>query len=386
MSLKAILDKLCDQISDAVLDAILKDDERARVACECMVTNGALWVAGEITTKTYVDIPTIAREVIKNVGYIKPEYGFYWETAGVLVSIKEQSKDIARGVDSFVEKPGGKIVKEDLEHLGAGDQGLMIGYACSETKELMPLPIILAHALVKRLAFVRKREILDYLRPDGKSQVSILYEDDKPKKIDNILISSQHDENVPYKKIKKDIIDEVILPVIPSDLVDKNTHYLVNPTGRFVTGGPVGDTGLTGRKNVVDTYGGVIPHGGGSLSGKDPTKVDRSGQYMARYVAKNIVASGLAKKCLVEIAYGIGIPEPLAVSVDTFGTGKISDENIKEAVLEVFDLRPGMIIKELSLRRPIYQKTACYGHFGRPELDLPWERTDKVSELKKAIK
>lgn len=375
-------DKICDQISDAILDAILKNDPQARVACECMVTNGALWIAGEITTKTYVEIPQIAREVIKEIGYDKPEYGFYWETCGVLVSIKEQSKDIARGVDSFKKTKGGEIIEEDLENLGAGDQGLMIGYATNETKEAMPLPILLAHRLTKRLSEVRKKKILNYLRPDGKSQVTVLYQNDKPKKIVNVLVSAQHDPGISLSKIKKDIIETVILPVLPKELIKGKVDFYVNPTGRFVIGGPVADTGLTGRKNIVDTYGGVVPHGGGCLSGKDPTKVDRSGTYMARYIAKNIVKAGLASRCLVELAYGIGLPNPLNVDINTFGTSIVSEEKIKQLVFKIFDLRPGMVIKNLNLRRVTYQPVACYGHFGREDLDLPWEKTDKIIDIR----
>lgn len=376
-------DKLCDQISDAILDAILKDDPRGRVAVEALVTNGVCVVAGEVTTKTYVDIPRVVREVIKDVGYLDAQYGFQWETSGVLVAIQEQSGDIARGVDSYLKGRGGEIVKEDLAKLGAGDQGLMFGYATTETKEYMPLPIVLAHKLTHRLAQVRKTGLVKGLRPDGKSQVTVEYNGDRPKRVHTVLIAAQHDSDLEPEKLKAEILRHVIKKVIPKNLLDKKTRILVNSTGRFVKGGPQADTGLTGRKIIVDTYGGWARHGGGCFSGKDPSKVDRSGSYMARYVAKNLVAAGLAKKLEVQVAYAIGVPEPLSVRVDTFGTGKIAEDAIVEIIQKVFDLRPGMIIKNLNLRRPIYRQVSAYGHFGRSDLKLPWENLDKVKDIKK---
>ncbi len=376
-------DKLCDQISDAVLDAILKDDPRGRVAVEALVTNGVCVVAGEITTKTYVDIPRVARGVIKDVGYSDAEYGFQWETSGVMVAIQEQSGDIARGVDSYETGKRGEIVKEDLASLGAGDQGLMFGYATNETREYMPLPIVLAHKLTRRLAEVRKNGAVKHLRPDGKSQVTVEYNGDRPKRVHTVLIAAQHDPDVESEKLKGEIEKHVIRRVIPAKLLDKKTRILINSTGRFVKGGPQADTGLTGRKIIVDTYGGMARHGGGCFSGKDPSKVDRSGSYMARYVAKNLVAAGLAAKIEVQIAYAIGVPEPLAVRVDTFGSGRLAEDAIIEIIGKVFDLRPGMIIKNLKLRRPIYRQVAAYGHFGRSDLNLPWERLDKVREIRK---
>jgi S-adenosylmethionine synthetase len=376
-------DKVCDQVSDAILDAIMDKDPPGRVAVETLVTNGLCLVAGEVTTGCYVDIPQIVRGTIKDIGYTRAKYGFDYETCGVMVAIKEQSKDIARGVDKALEIRGGEVVKEDLEGLGAGDQGLMFGFACTETKELMPLPITLSHNLAKKLAEVRKTGELSYLRPDGKSQVTVEYEKDKPVRIHTVLIAAQHAPEIDSEKMKEEIIERVILPILPENLVDDKIKYYVNPTGRFVIGGPQGDTGVTGRKIIVDTYGGYSRHGGGAFSGKDPTKVDRSGTYAARWVAKNIVAAGLAKKCEVQLAYAIGIAHPLSIMVDTFGTGEISDAKIEELIDETFDLRPGLIIKHMKLRRPLYKQVAAYGHFGRPELNLPWESTDKAAELKK---
>ncbi len=379
-------DKICDQLSDAILDAIMAKDPMGRVACECLVTTGLIVVAGEITTGCYVDIPKIARETIREIGFTDAKMGFDYETCGVIVSVKEQSKDIARGVDKALEIRGGEVTKEDLAALGAGDQGLMFGYACDETEELMPMPIMLSHKLTKRLADVRKDGTLPYLRPDGKSQVTIEYNDGRPVRIDSVLISSQHAPDVKYDKIRKDIIDEVITPILPPQLVDKDIKYYVNPTGRFVVGGPHGDAGVTGRKIIVDTYGGYGRHGGGAFSGKDPTKVDRSAAYAVRYLAKNVVAAGLAKKCEVQVAYAIGVAKPLSVMVDTFGTGKIADEKIADILQKAFDLRPGFILKELDLRRPIYKQVAAYGHFGRDDLNVPWEKTDLVPKLKKLAK
>ncbi|MEE8637844.1 MAG: methionine adenosyltransferase [Candidatus Margulisiibacteriota bacterium] len=376
-------DKMCDQISDAILDAIMERDPPGRVAVETLVTNGTCVVAGEITTGCYIEIPQIVRNTIKEIGYTRAKYGFDYETCGVMLAIQGQSKDIARGVDKALEIKGGEVVKEDLEGLGAGDQGLMFGFACDETEELMPLPITLAHKLAKKLAEVRKTGELSYLRPDGKSQVTIEYEDDRPLRVHTALIAAQHSPDVAVEKIKQDIIERVILPTLPGKLVDDKIKYYVNPTGRFVIGGPQGDTGVTGRKIIVDTYGGYSRHGGGCFSGKDPTKVDRSGTYAARWVAKNILAAGLAKKCEVQIAYAIGIARPLSVMVDTFGTGEIPDTKIAKLVDDTFDLRPGLIIKNLKLRRPLYKQVAAYGHFGRLDLDLPWEKTDKAAELKK---
>ncbi|WP_404459166.1 methionine adenosyltransferase [Sutcliffiella horikoshii] len=376
-------DKICDQISDSILDAILTNDPNARVACETSVTTGLVLVAGEITTSTYVDIPKIVRETIQGIGYTRAKYGFDAETCAVLTSIDEQSADIAMGVDQALEAREGQMSDAEIEAIGAGDQGLMFGYACNETKELMPLPISLAHKLSRRLTEVRKDEVLPYLRPDGKTQVTVEYdENDQPVRIDTIVISTQHHPEVSLDRIQRNIKEYVIKPVVPAELIDESTKYFINPTGRFVIGGPQGDAGLTGRKIIVDTYGGYARHGGGAFSGKDATKVDRSGAYAARYVAKNIVASGLADKCEVQLAYAIGVAQPVSIAVDTFGTGKVSEEKLVELVRNNFDLRPAGIIKMLDLRRPIYKQTAAYGHFGRNDLDLPWEQTDKADALK----
>ncbi|ADH60310.1 S-adenosylmethionine synthetase [Thermoanaerobacter mathranii subsp. mathranii str. A3] len=376
-------DKICDQISDAILDEILKKDPYARVACETAVTTGLVLVMGEITTECYVDIPKVVRKVIEDIGYTRAKYGFDADTCAVITSIDEQSPDIALGVDKALEAKRGELSNSEIEAIGAGDQGLMFGFACDETEELMPMPIMLAHKLARRLAEVRKNGTLSYLRPDGKTQVTVEYEDDRPVRVDSVVVSAQHAPDIDYKTIERDIIEHVIKVIIPENMLDDKTKIFVNPTGRFVIGGPQGDSGLTGRKIIVDTYGGYARHGGGAFSGKDPTKVDRSASYAARYVAKNIVAAGLAKKCEVQLAYAIGVATPLEIGVDTFGTGKIPDEKISEIVKQVFDLRPAAIIRDLDLRRPIYRQVAAYGHFGRHDLDLPWEKTDKVDILKK---
>ncbi|MGM0509429.1 MAG: methionine adenosyltransferase [Fusobacteriota bacterium] len=378
-------DKMADQISDAILDAILDKDSTARVACETFLTTGSVIVGGEIRTDCYVNIQEIIRKTVKEIGYTKAEYGFDYETCAILNSIHSQSPDIAQGVDKALEAKEGKMEDDDIEALGAGDQGLMFGYAVNETEEYMPLPIILAHKLARRLAFVRKNKLLNYLRPDGKTQVTVEYENGIPIKVDTVVISTQHSKNIKQKQIRQDIIEKVIKPVIPEKYIKDNIKYHINPTGRFVVGGPKGDAGLTGRKIIVDTYGGVGRHGGGAFSGKDATKVDRSGTYAARWVAKNIVAAELADRCEVQLAYAIGVAEPVSLSINTYGTEKISSKKIEEAVIKTFDLRPGAIIEDLDLQRPIYKKTAVYGHFGRNDIDFPWERLDKVETLKREI-
>ena len=377
-------DKICDQISDAVLDAFITVDPMARVACECAVTTGLVLVFGEVSLKEgYVDIPGIVRDVIRDVGYTRAKYGFDYETCGVTVSLKEQSSDIAQGVDASFEAREGQTTADELER-GAGDQGMMMGFACNETKELMPLTISLAHKLCRRLAQVRKDGVLDYLRPDGKSQVTVEYEYGRPKRIDAIVLSSQHDTVVSNEQLRHDLVDIVVQEIIPPELLDERTRYFINPTGRFVIGGPMGDAGLTGRKIIVDSYGGIARHGGGAFSGKDPTKVDRSGAYAARYVAKNIVAAGLADRIEVQLSYAIGVARPTSVAIETFGTGHVDDALILSLVNEHFDLRPAAIIRDLNLRRPIYRATAAYGHFGRDDIDAPWERIDKAAALRKA--
>lgn len=378
-------DKICDQISDAVLDAILEKDSNAHVACEVTATTGMVHVMGEISTSCYVDIAAIAREVVTEIGYDNVSAGFNGKTCAVLTSIDAQSPDIAMGVNKAFEVKEENKLDDENDKIGAGDQGLMFGYACNETPELMPLPISLAHKLAKRLTKVRKEGTLSYLRPDGKTQVTVEYDGDKPLRVDTIVISTQHSEVVELEQIRTDIKNEVIFPVIPKSLIDEHTKFFINPTGRFVIGGPVGDTGLTGRKVIVDTYGGYSRHGGGAFSGKDPTKVDRSAAYAARYIAKNIVGAGLADKCEVQIAYAIGVARPVSIMVDTFGSSRISDEKIAVAVEKVFDLRPAAIIEKLGLRKPIYRNLAAYGHMGREDLCVSWEKLDKVDELKRAL-
>lgn len=378
-------DKMSDQISDAILDEILKHDPEARVACETAVTTGMVFVAGEISTKTYVDIPQVVRQTVEEIGYTRAKYGFDAETCAVITAIDEQSLDIAKGVDQALEARRGEL-DEEIEAIGAGDQGLMFGYATNETEEYMPLPINLSHKLARRLADVRKNRVLDYLRPDGKTQVTVEYdENERPVRVDTIVISTQHHEEVSNEQIEKDMIEHVVKAVVPQNLLDDETKYFINPSGRFVIGGPKGDVGLTGRKIIVDTYGGYARHGGGAFSGKDPTKVDRSGAYAARYVAKHIVAAGLAEKCEVQLAYAIGVAEPVSISIDTFGTGTHREEELVKAVRKLFDLRPAGIIRMLDLRKPIYKHTAAYGHFGRTDIIFPWERLDKVEELQKLV-
>ncbi|OZS77159.1 methionine adenosyltransferase [Tetzosporium hominis] len=376
-------DKICDQISDAILDAILTEDPNARVACETTVTTGLVLVAGEITTSAYVDIQKTVRETVREIGYTRAKFGFDADTSAVLTAIDEQSADIALGVDQALEAREGSMTDADIEAIGAGDQGLMFGFACNETEELMPLPISLAHKLSRRLSEVRKNETLEYLRPDGKTQVTVEYDENgKPVRVDTIVISTQHAPEVTLEQIQSDLKEHVINAVVPAEWIDENTKYFINPTGRFVIGGPQGDAGLTGRKIIVDTYGGYARHGGGAFSGKDATKVDRSAAYAARYVAKNIVAAGLADKVEVQLAYAIGVAQPVSIAVDTFGTGKATEADMVTWIRELFDLRPAGIIKMLDLRRPIYKQTAAYGHFGRTDIDVPWEKTDKAADLK----
>jgi S-adenosylmethionine synthetase len=375
-------DKLCDQISDAILDAVLRDDPTSRCAAECYATTGTVIVGGEITTKTYVDMQKLVRDVVRDIGYTRAKYGFDYETCGVLLAIKEQSPDIAQGVNEALEFKQGEMEEDAALKVGAGDQGMMIGFACNETPELMPMPIALAHKLCRQLAQVRKDGTLDYLRPDGKSQVTVEYEYGKPKRVDAVVISAQHDAGVSWEQIQRDIRTHVVQPIVSEEFLDGATKYYVNPTGRFVTGGPMGDAGLTGRKIIVDTYGGMARHGGGAFSGKDPTKVDRSAAYAARYVAKNVVAAGLADRFEVQIAYAIGVAHPLSVNFETFGTEHVDEATIGKLIAKHFDLRPGAIIRDLRLRRPIYRPTASYGHFGRDDIDAPWEETDKADRLR----
>jgi len=377
-------DKMADQISDSVLDAIIALDPMARVACETLVTTGIVHVGGEITTNCYVDIPRIVRTTVKEIGYTRAKYGFDGDTCGVITSIDEQSPDIALGVDKALEAKEGEM--DEIEAIGAGDQGMMFGYATDETPEMMPLPISISHQLARRLSVVRKTRVLPWLRPDGKTQVTVEYDGNRPVRIDTIVVSAQHRPDIELKEIKKELIEKVVLRLVPAGFLDANTKYYINPTGRFVVGGPQGDAGLTGRKIIVDTYGGMARHGGGAFSGKDPTKVDRSGAYAARYVAKNVVAAGLASKCEIQLAYAIGVARPVSVLVETFGTAKVDEALIAKLIAAHFDLRPAGIIKTLDLRRPIYRQTAAYGHFGRTDVDLPWERTDKAEILRREAK
>ncbi len=376
-------DKICDQVSDAVLDAIIAEDPHARVACECATTTGLMVVMGEITTSTYVEIAEVARETIREIGYTRAKFGFDCDTCGVILSIKEQSPDIALGVDKALEAKRGEMNDQEIEAIGAGDQGMMIGFACNETPELMPLPIMLAHKLCRRMADLRKDKTLPYLRPDGKSQVTVEYQYGIPKRVDTIVLAAQHAPDVKQPRIEADLIEHAIKPLVPTEMLDSNTRIFVNATGRFVTGGPLGDAGVTGRKIIVDTYGGVARHGGGCFSGKDPTKVDRSASYMARYIAKNLVAAAIADRLELQVSYAIGVARPLSLMVETFGTGQIPDERIIELINGHFDLRPAAIIRDLDLRRPIYKATAAYGHFGRDDIDAPWEKTDKADLLRR---
>jgi len=377
-------DKICDQVSDAVLDAVFAQDPMGRVACECATTTGLMLVTGEITTSCYVDIPAVARQTIKEIGYTSADYGFDYHTCAVLTAINEQSPDIALGVDAAQEAKCGKMADEEIEKVGAGDQGMMIGYACTETPELMPMPILLSHKLARRLAQVRKDGTLPYLRPDGKTQVTVEYRYGKPARVDAVVMAAQHAPDICADQIQRDLREHVVKPIIPAHMLDDNTRYFINATGRFVVGGPMGDAGLTGRKIMVDTYGAMVPHGGGAFSGKDPTKVDRSGAYAARWVAKNLVAAGLAERCQLQIAYVIGVAQPVSLNIETFGTGRVDDRRIETLVRDHFDLRPGAIIRELDLRRPIYRATAAYGHFGRDDIDAPWEVINRADELRQA--
>ncbi len=379
-------DKICDQISDAILDALLAEDPMSRVACETACTTGLVLVMGEVTTHAYADIQKIVRETVREIGYDRAKYGFDCDTCGVIVSLDEQSGDIAMGVDHSLEAKESRMTEEEIDDIGAGDQGMMFGYACNETPELMPYPIMLAHKLTRQLSRVRKDGTMKYLRPDGKSQVTVEYdENDRPIRLEAVVLSTQHNPEITHEQIEEDIRKYVFDPILPKDMIDENTKFFINPTGRFVIGGPQGDSGLTGRKLIVDTYGGFARHGGGAFSGKDPTKVDRTACYAARYAAKNIVAAGLADRCEIQLSYAIGVAHPTSIMVDTFGTGKVSDAKLTQALRKVFDFRPAGMIRMLDLRRPIYKQTAAYGHFGRTDIDLPWERTDKTEELKKAV-